>query len=289
MTSRFLGLDAKSKGEKGFCFIGIEFCSAKYLFGVQKAADRIRELSFRYANADGSSLPLKVYSPEAGYILKDTKAYDLGNISADNFKELDKKLLRLDINTNCIPIFVGGDHSVTYSLVKKMTTNYKDVVVVQFDAHSDFIDEFYDYPHGSVMNETSKLEGVLKIIHFGIRGNLNSYPAISDSKEKGNIVIPYNEIGEKIDNLIDYLKDKNVYITFDTDFLNPAIAPATNCPEPGGPSYEEACSYLKAIINSSKRIIGVDFVEYNPTCAGASLTGITIVNLIMEMMSYMTK
>ena len=86
-----------------------------------------------------------------------------------------------------------------------------------------------------------------------------------------------------------YLKGKNVYITFDIDFLNPAIAPATNCPEPGGPSYYETLKYLKEVISSSKKIIGVDFVEYNPTCEGSVLTGTTIVNLIMETLSYMTK
>ena len=86
MSDTFLGLSKKSQALNGFYFIGIEFCSAEYLLGVEKAAEVVRRLSFRYANADGSCLPLKVYSPEEGYILKDTPVYDLGDIKANNFR-----------------------------------------------------------------------------------------------------------------------------------------------------------------------------------------------------------
>lgn len=289
MRNTFLELETKPTRACDFCFVGINYCSAEYLLGVEKAADKVRALSFRYANADGSSLPLKVYSPEEGYILKDTKAYDLGNVCASSLEELETELSVLNIPTGCIPVFVGGDHSVTYKLVKRMGRDYDNIVVVQFDAHSDFIDEYEDYPHGSVMNETSKLKQVSKIIHFGIRGNLNSKPAIEASRKKGNLAIPYIQIEKRLKNLLEYLKGKTVYITFDTDFLNPAFAPTTNCPEPGGPSYEETLKYLKSVIQSSGKIVGMDFVEFNPDCEGANLTGTTVVNLIMEALSYMTQ
>lgn len=289
MRGTFLELERKPLGLGNFGFIGINYCSADYLLGVEKAADKVRELSFRYANADGSSLPLKIYSPEEGYILKDAEAYDLGNLCVSSLNELGTKLSKLTFQTGCTPVFVGGDHSVTYELVKRIAKDNDKFIVVQFDAHSDFIDEFEEYPHGSVMNETCKLEQVSKIIHFGIRGNLNSEPAISQSKENGNVVIPYVEIQAKFAGLLKYLEGKKVYITFDIDFLNPIYAPATNCPEPGGPSYEDAIYYLKQIINSSKQIVGMDFVEYNPTCEGANLTGTTVVNLVMEAMSYIAK
>lgn len=287
MRNTFLELETKPTRQCDFCFIGIKYCSAEYLLGVEKAADKVRALSYRYANADGSSLPLKVFSPEEGYILKDAKAYDLGNVCASSLEELEDKLSKVEFQTGCVPVFVGGDHSVTYELVKRMTRDYDDIVVVQFDAHSDYIDEYDDYPHGSVMCQTSKLERVSRIVHFGIRGNLNCGPAICKSREKGNMIIPYYDISKELNTLLEYLDGKKVYITFDTDFLNPAIAPATNCPEPGGPLYEETLRYLRSIIKSSGKIIGIDFVEYNPECEGATITGTTIVNLIMEALSYM--
>lgn len=285
----FLGLESKPCGRCGFAFVGINFYSTEYLKGVEKAASKVRALSDRYANADGSSLPLKVYSPEEGYILKDTCVYDFGDIEASSLDELESKILGADFGENYIPIFVGSDHSITYKLVKRMIKEKDRIVVVQFDAHSDFIDEYENYPHGSVMNEVSKLDRVEKIIHFGIRGNLNSGPAIESSREKGNIVIPYVSIKSRLIGLLEYLKNKKIYITFDIDFLNPTYAPATNCPEPGGPSYEETLKLLKMIINASRKVVGMDFVEFNPECEGANLTGTTIVNLIMESLSYMTQ
>lgn len=287
MRNTFLELETKPLNSYGFCFVGINYCSADYLLGVQKAADKVRALSFRYANADGSSLPLKVYSPEEGYILKDIQAYDLGNVCASSLEELESKIFELNLQSGFTPVFVGGDHSITYETVKKMANDYDDIVVVQFDAHSDFIDDYEGYPHGSVMNEISKIKQISKIIHFGIRGNLNCEPAICKSMEMGNIIIPYVKIKESLNGLLEFLNDKNVYITFDIDFLNPIYAPATNCPEPGGPSYKTTLKYLKKVIKSSKKIVGMDFVEYNPDCDGSIITGTTIVNLIMEALSYM--
>lgn len=285
MSNTFLG-SKKNLVCSDFTFIGINYCSADYLEGVELAADKVRKLSGRYANADGSAYPLKVYSPEEGFILLSTAIQDLGDITAANQDELRMQLNNTPFSS--IPIFVGGDHSVTYELVRRVTHGMGDrkVVVVQFDAHSDYIDEYAEYPHGSVMNETHKLDTVEKIIHFGIRGNLNCGPAITNSKNDGNIVVPYYKINNYMNEVLDAIKDKAVYITFDTDFMCPVYAPATNCPEPGGPNYEETLQYMKKIIQFSGNIVGMDFVEYNPQCEGSILTGTTIVNLIMEAMSY---
>lgn len=285
MKNTFLGSE-KNPICSNFTFIGVNYCSADYLDGVEFAADKVRKLSDRYANADGSTYPLKVYSPEEGFILLNTTIQDFGDITATNQDELRMELDKTQFSS--IPIFVGGDHSVTYELIRRVTRDIgkQKVVVVQLDAHSDYIDEYAEYPHGSVMNETHKLDTVEKIIHFGIRGNLNCEPAIASSKNDGNIVVPYYKITDYMDEVIDAIKGKTVYITFDIDFISPVYAPATNCPEPGGPNYEETLQYMKAIIQFSDSIVGMDFVEYNPKCEGSTLTGTTIVNLIMEAMSY---
>lgn len=288
MRETFLKSESMLSDSTNFCFVGVNFCSADYLLGVEKAASAIRTLSLRYANADGSSYPLKVYSPEEGYILSDARICDLGDVYGSDNKKLEESLSKLHFGES-IPVFVGGDHSVTYELFKRATLNKRKVVVIQFDAHSDFIDEYDEYPHGSVMCQLSKLLPVEKIVHFGIRGNLNCGPALEASRDKGNHIIPYVRIKENMENLLTFLKDKEIYITFDTDFLNPIYAPATNCPEPGGPSYKDAVEYLKDIIQACKKVVGIDFVEYNPTCEGAIITGTTIVNLIMETISFISK
>lgn len=290
MRGTFLEAEKTGAESGDFCFVGINYCSAEYLKGVEKGAEEIRKHSYRYANADGSAAPLKVYSPEEGYILEDAKFIDYGNVSGSSISELGENLAKIDLPKGAIPIFVGGDHSVTYENIKTLSSlaSLKNIVVVQFDAHSDFIDEYEEYPHGSVMNEVSKLSCVDKIIHFGLRGNLNSGPALESTKERGNMVVPYIDLVSKIDAVVEAVKGKTVFITFDTDFLNPVYAPATNCPEPGGPSYEETLNYLFAVISASGNICGMDFVEYNPTCEGATLTGVTLVNIVMECVHYIT-
>lgn len=286
MRGTFLESEIKVGENYDINFVGVKCCSADYLIGVEKAADEIRKLSYRYANADGSSHPLKIYNPDEGYILPRTVIRDVGDITANDLHELGEKVEKLSIDENAIPFFVGGDHAVSYHIVKKIAKMHDDFIVVQFDAHSDFIDEYADYPHGSVMKEVSKLNHVTKIIHLGLRGNLNSQPAIDDSLNHGNLAVPYSKINAMMAGVIEVIKGKKVYITFDTDFLNPSVAPATNSPEPGGPSYEETLQYMKLIAQNAGSIIGVDFVEYNPTCDGAMVTGITLVNLMMECMHY---
>jgi len=196
----------------------------------------------------------------------------------------------LDLAKLGIPIFIGSDHSVSYYLIKKILSNInEDIIVFQFDAHSDFIGEYDEYPHGSVMNKTSELKHVKKIIHFGLRGNLNSGPALENSRKKGNIIVPYINIQDDFYKVLNEIKNKAIYVTFDTDFLNPIVAPATDNPEPGGPVYEDAIIFIQKIIENAKIVVGMDFVEYNPKLDGSSVTSATLVNIIMESLGFLTK
>ena len=194
MKTTFLGVDGVAATKKvDYTIVGINTCSAPYLKGVELGADTLRIASWRYANEDGSSLPIKVFSPERGYILQNTNLADYGNIEAKTESDLILKLSKVDFSELGIPIFIGADHSVTYYLVNRIQEERKGkgIVVLQFAAHSDYIDEFADYPHGSVMCETSRVSGVEKVIHFGLRGNLNCGPALRQSKFDGNMIVPF--------------------------------------------------------------------------------------------------
>lgn len=291
MRGTFLEVESVDNTSKvDYSIVGINYHSAGYLKGVEQAADSLRKASYRYGNADGSSLPIKVYSPERGYILQNTNLADYGNICVKDESDLILKLKNMDFKKLGTPIFIGSDHAITYYLVDRIAREKKDkeIIVFQFDAHSDYIDEFADYPHGSVMCETSKIENVSKIIHFGLRGNLNCGPALNESKQNGNVIIPYKDIKTMLNRVLAEIKGKDIYITFDTDFLNPMVAPATDNPEPGGPTYEDAIYYIQAIIEASNSVVGMDFVEYNPTLEGSSVTAATITNIIMESLGFLT-
>jgi len=292
MKTTFLGVDGVAATKKvNYTIVGINTCSAPYLKGVELGADTLRIASWRYANEDGSSLPIKVFSPERGYILQNTNLADYGNIEAKTESDLILKLSKVDFSELGTPIFIGADHSVTYYLVNRIQEERKGkgIVVLQFDAHSDYIDEFADYPHGSVMCETSRVSGVEKVIHFGLRGNLNCGPALRQSKLDGNMIVPFKDIKMDFSKVLKEIEGKDIYITFDTDFLNPMVAPATNNPEPGGPLYEDTIYYLQSVIESAKNVVGMDFVEFNPQCQGSSVTAATLVNIIMESLGFLSR
>lgn len=283
------------KGEKKelketFCFIGINYYSQDYLKGVDEAAKYIREYSLQYMNPDESAFPHKQYNPDYGEILSDCCIKDYGDITAESDDELYKGLSKIEYPNGAIPIFVGGDHAVTYSLVKYLDwkKHNEDIVVVQFDAHSDTVDAYAEDPHGSVMNMVDTLHRVKKIIHFGVRGNLNCRNGIKKSTTRGNIFVPYSKANEEFEKVLKAVRGEKIYITFDTDFFTPSEAPATNCLEPGGPMYTEGLEYLRQVIEESGSVIGMDVVEYNPTLEGKFQTGNMLVNLIMMAMSYIS-
>lgn len=255
-------------------FVGIDFCSAEWLDGVQLAANKIRDISYKYSNVDGTSYPIKVYNPESGYILKNKKINDYGNI----------KLLEFDgtFEKANLPIFVGGDHASTYYIIKKIL-NDDNITILHFDAHGDYLDEFVDCPHGSVMNEVNKLGCVNKIIHCGLHGNLNSGPGLEKSLKDGNVIITKKDLSYS--NIIHNLNyNDKIYISIDIDFFDLSIAPGTNCGEPNGFLYEEFRKILIEIIKKYN-IIGIDIVEYNPKMDISNITAILITNLIMECIS----
>jgi diaminopimelate decarboxylase/arginase family enzyme len=259
-------------------FVGIDHCSADYLYGVEKAALEIRNISLRYANSDKTAYPLKVYNPDRGYILNKVKIFDYGNIVDLN------DLSKIDIS-KYFPVFVGGDHSITYSIIKN--TIKEEIIVLHFDAHGDFLDNYKECPHGAVMNEVSSLKNVIKIIHIGLRGNLNTGPGLTKSLSLGNEIYTAEFIKKQNNFIIDILKiikNKKVYISIDTDYFDPSIAPATNNPEHNGLDYEFTRKMLDDIFLSSD-VIAMDFVEYNPNLDHDNVTGVLITNLIMECIS----
>lgn len=273
----FLNTNLQEKDNCNVNIYGVQYCSSDFLQGVELGPTKLRELSIPYSNADGTSFPIKIYNPLKGYVLEKIKINDHGNFNIDNLTVIKNK-----INNNALNLFLAGDHATTFYILNELYNN-KKINVIQFDAHSDFINEFSTYPHGSVMNEVNKLSNINKIYHCGLRGNLNTGPGIKESIQHGNEVL----IDRKLTfNSLEKILDVEIplYITFDVDFFDPSIAPATSCVEPGGWLYNETIDLLDGIIRKYK-VIGVDIVEFNPKLDVSNITGNLIVNLIISMMS----
>ena len=160
---------------------------------------------------------------------------------------------------NKIPLMLGGEHSITLGAVNAMKKKYPDLSVMQFDAHTDLIDEYEGskYSHACVMRRV--MEQGIKTVQIGIR-NMNTEVADFIKSHKPLI---FEAPGlPPIEKALKGLT-KNVYLTFDFDAFDPSIMPSTGTPEPGGLYWFETIKFLEGI-SKKINIVGADVVELMP-------------------------
>lgn len=162
-------------------------------------------------------------------------------------------------------IGLGGEHGITSGLVRAVTGRYKRLSVLQIDAHLDLRDSYQQsrYSHASSMRRT--LPYVEAIVPVGIRNvSLEEHRFL---KRKDTPVHPVTarecfESEGWIDRVLDRLGDC-VYVTVDIDGFDPAYAPGTGTPEPGGLDWYQVTSLLR-LVAAEKRIVAADVVEVAP-------------------------
>jgi len=184
-------------------------------------------------------------------------------------KSIDKiyKEVKKQIDVNKFVITIGGEHSLSLATVKAHLEKYKDMSVLQIDAHSDLRDSYEGnkYSHASVMARVAEL--TKEIVQVGIRAQCKEeFDFIKESKIKTFFMreIRNNKYGKNWQNKIVESLNENVYITFDVDGFDPSVIAATGTPEPGGLFWDETMSLLKQI-GKEKNIVGFDVVELAPS------------------------
>ncbi|MDR2009298.1 MAG: agmatinase [Bacteroidales bacterium] len=155
---------------------------------------------------------------------------------------------------------IGGEHSVSIGAIMAANEKFKDLSVLQLDAHSDLRPEY----HGSEFNHACALHWASKntnLVQVGIRSmDISEKPYINKSKifYAENIALRNDWQQEVVDKLTE-----NVYLTIDLDYFDPSIMPSTGTPEPGGLFWYETLDLLKRLA-AQKNIIGFDIVELAP-------------------------
>ncbi|NLG82977.1 MAG: agmatinase [Bacilli bacterium] len=211
------------------------------------------------------SYGLEVYSPYQDKDLTDFNIFDAGDLvpkigsvdkMIDDIEAFTSKLL----NDGKQPVMLGGEHSLSVGTIRAMAKKYPDLHILHFDAHTDLRDTFFDHKlsHANVLYRAWELLGDGRIFQFGIRSGAKE--EFEWAKEHV-IQNKYNTNG--LDEAIEIVKDKPVYITIDLDVLDPSVFPGTGTPEPGGISFHEL---LEAILKFVKlnNIVGADVVELAP-------------------------
>jgi len=255
--------------------VGVPFDGqSSYLRGAGDAPPKIREALRCVASNDWTELGVNLGT--AG-IFDD--AGDLAFSEKDAFEVIESGMGKL-LAEGRRPVSLGGDHSITYPMVKAFARKYPDLTIFDFDAHPDLYDEFdgnrlsHACPFARIMES-----GLAKrLVQVGIR------TANGHQREQAR------RFGVEIAEMrgvpaYERLKAGGpVYVSFDMDVLDPAFAPGVSHREPGGMSVREAIAHLHAI---EGEIVGADVVEYNPVRDLGDMTATVAAKIVKEILGKM--
>lgn len=182
------------------------------------------------------------------------------NSSPEAMVEASEKTILSYLDAGKFLVTIGGEHSVSIGPIQAYSKKFKNLSVLQIDAHADLRDSYEGSRnnHACVM---ARAQDVCPIVQVGIRSMDRGEKDRLDPKRVfwGHQVVD-NE--EWMDQAIDLLTD-DVYLTIDLDGFDPSILPSTGTPEPGGLQWYPTLKFLRKLV-ARKNLVGFDVVELCP-------------------------
>lgn len=180
------------------------------------------------------------------------------------------------------PILLGGDHSITYPIVRAMRSVHSHLSVLHIDAHPDLYPEFEGdrYSHACPFARILEERLVDHVVQVGIR-TINAVQR-AQAERYGVRVVDMREwvAGLRVD------LAGPVYVSLDVDAFDPAFAPGVSHPEPGGLSVREVLALLQGL---SRPLVGADVVEFNPGKDEGGATAAVCAKLVKEIAGKMIR
>ena len=201
----------------------------------------------------------------------------LGNAPLQDYFDIESIIAGI-LKRGAIPFSMGGDHSITYPILRAMAASYPSLSILHFDAHGDLYDSLGGNRHSHASSFARIMEEGLAqaLTQVGIR-TLNDHQQTQVSKF-GVKVIDMRNWSLDIDlNLLG-----PVYLSFDMDVLDPAFAPGVSHHEPGGFTTREVLLMIQKL---DLNIVGLDLVEYNPNRDLNGVTAMTAAKIIKELLA----
>src|SRR6266576_3733796 len=208
-------------------------------------------------------------------------AGDLAFSEKDAFKVIESGIGKL-LDEGSRPVSLGGDHSITYPIVKAFARRYPELTIFHFDAHPDLYDEFEG-------NRLSHACPFARIMESGLAKRLAQVGIRTATGHQREQAKRFGVEVVEMRGLPGYGRLKAagpIYISFDMDVLDPAFAPGVSHREPGGMSVREAIAHLQAI---DGEIVGADVVEYNPVRDLGDMTAAVAAKIVKEILGKMTR
>ncbi|MFC4410707.1 agmatinase [Chungangia koreensis] len=251
--------------------------TVSYRPGSRFGPARIREVS----------IGLEEYSPYLDRELDEVKYFDAGDIplpfgnpqkSLDTIEEFVEKVLADDK----IPAGMGGEHLVSWPVMRAVAKKYSDLAIIHFDAHTDLRVDYEGEPlsHSTPIRKIAEHIGPTNVYSFGIRSGMKE--EFEWAKENGMHISKF-EVLEPLKEILPSLAGRPVYVTIDIDVLDPAHAPGTGTVDAGGITSRELLASIHAIAGSDVNVVGFDLVEVAPIYDHSEQTANTASKLIREM------
>ncbi|MHB1654664.1 MAG: agmatinase [Desulfitobacteriaceae bacterium] len=246
-------------------------------------------VSFRPGTRMG---PLSIRNVSVGieeysvYLDKDLSDYaycDCGDLSLP-FGNVEKSLKIIEkasrqlLEDGKFPIFLGGEHLVSFPLIKPFAEKYPELHVIHFDAHADLRTDYLGEhnSHSTVMRKVAELLGPGRVYQFGIRSGTRE--EFLFAREYTHLTV--DQVLEPLNRALPALMGKPVYVSLDIDVVDPAFAPGTGTQEPGGCTSQEIIESIHAL--RGLNIVGFDLVEVSPILDSSERTALLGAKLVRE-------
>lgn len=235
-----------------------------------------------------SSLVHEEYSHYLKRDLSDLVYFDAGDIPLP-FGNPEKSVLAIGefvrkvLDAGKFPLGLGGEHLVTWPVVKEISRRYSDLAVIHIDAHADLRTDYEGeiYSHATPLRKVAEQIGGTNLYQFGIRSMTREEVAYTE--EAGIHFYPF-EVVDPLMKCLPELEGRPLYVTIDIDVIDPAHAPGTGTPEPGGITTREMLRAIHAIAGSGAKVVGADLVEVAPVYDHSEQTPVLAAKLVREML-----
>jgi agmatinase len=276
LVERFTGFMGATENyeEADIALVGIPMdFTVSFRPGTRMGPQQIRTVSYG----------IEEYSVYLNRDLADKSYFDLGDMNLP-FGNVEGSLTVIEDVTRRLltdkkfPILLGGEHLVTYPIIKAFKEQYQDLVVIHFDAHADLRLDYAGEPnsHATVMRKVAQMIEPKNLYQFGIRSGTRD--EFQYAKENTNMFI--DRVIEPLKQIIPILGKRPVYVSLDIDVVDPAYAPGTGTPEAGGCSSREIIEAIHEL--GAANIVGFDLVEVSPATDQSERTSLLAAKIIRE-------
>lgn len=240
---------------------------------------------------------LRPYNMATGAAPFDTlQVADLGDVPVNTYSleksvELITGFYRPVLAAGCVPLTLGGDHTIALPILRAVAERHGPVALVHVDAHADVNDTMFGerIAHGTPFRRAVE-EGVLqgdKVWQIGLRGTGYAADDFDWPRQQGFTVVPahevwYQSLAPLMARVRAAIGDTPCYLSFDIDGIDPAYAGGTGTPEIGGLSVPQALEIIRGC--RGLNLVGADLVEVAPPYDPTGNTALLGANLLYEML-----